>query len=87
MAQLNDDYSQMAADARALAAEQVLENVRQKHLAAAASWDRLAHANRKMAVLRARRLAEQAGRLGASAGREADPRGSAVPKEESPNGN
>jgi len=56
MAHMNDNYSQLAADSRAAAAEQVLENVRQKHLTAAASWERLAHANAKMMKLRAERL-------------------------------
>jgi hypothetical protein len=56
MVHMNDNYSQLAADSRAAAAEQVLENVRQKHLTAAASWERLAHANDKMKKLRAERL-------------------------------
>jgi hypothetical protein len=60
MAQMNDNYSQLAADSRAAAAEQVLDNVREKHLTAAASWDRLAHANAKMMKLRAERLSVEA---------------------------
>ena len=60
MAQMNDNYSQLAADSRAAAAEQLLDNVREKHLTAAASWDRLAHANAKMMKLRAERLSVEA---------------------------
>ena len=36
-----------------------LENVRQKHLTAAATWAALAHSARKMDELRARRLVER----------------------------
>jgi hypothetical protein len=59
MVDLNEDYLAREAEARAMADEQVLENVRQKHLTAAATWATLAHATRKMAVLRARRLVER----------------------------
>ncbi len=60
MAQVSDDYSQLSARSTAAAAEQVLENVRQKHLTSAASWDRLAHVNEKMERLRTERLARDA---------------------------
>lgn len=53
-----ENYSEMAEAARAAAAEQVLVNVRQKHLIAAASWDALALGQRKMDALRLRRLLE-----------------------------
>ena len=53
-----DHYSVMAQASRAAAAEQVLDNVRQKHLTAAASWDALALGKRKMDALRLRRLLE-----------------------------
>lgn len=53
-------YLAREADARATAGEQVLENVRQKHLTAAATWAGLAHSARKMTELRARRLVERA---------------------------
>lgn len=52
-------YLAREADARVAAGEQVLENVRQKHLTAAATWAGLAHSARKMADLRARRLVER----------------------------
>jgi hypothetical protein len=68
MTQANIDYSQLSAQSRATAAEQVLENVRQKHLTAAASWDRLAHANEKMERMRMSRLAKEAAALSLPAG-------------------
>lgn len=52
-------YLAREADARVAAGEQVLENVRQKHLTSAATWAGLAHSARKMADLRARRLVER----------------------------
>ena len=64
MTQVNDCYSQLSARSRAAAAEQVLENVRQKHLTAAASWDRLAHTDANMERLRMKRLAADAAALG-----------------------
>jgi hypothetical protein len=50
----------------------VLENVRQKHLTAAATWSALAHSARKMAQLRAQRPSRTIGRAapGASAPRD-----------------
>ena len=63
MTQATEDYSQMAAHSRAAAAEQVLDNVRDKHLTAAASWDRLAVSSKRMERLRAKRLAEDAAML------------------------
>ena len=59
MSQPADNYSEMAAASRAAAAEQVLDNVRQKHLVAAASWDALALGKLKMDALRIRRLLER----------------------------
>jgi len=59
MLDLNQSYLAREAEARAAAGEQVLENVRQKHLTAAATWAALAHSARKMAELRARRLVER----------------------------
>ena len=58
MTQPADQYSVMAEASRAAAAEQVLDNVRQKHLTAAASWDALALGKCKMDALRLRRLRE-----------------------------
>ena len=52
-------YLAREAEARATAGEQALENVRQKHLTAAATWAALAHSARKMTELRARRLVER----------------------------
>ena len=54
------DYLAREVAARAVAGEQALENVRQKHLTAAATWAALAHSARKMTELRARRLVERA---------------------------
>ena len=59
MLDLNRSYLAREAEARAVAGEQVLENVRQKHLTAAATWAALAHSARKMGELRARRLVEK----------------------------
>lgn len=58
MTESADQYSVMAKASRAAAAEQVLENVRQKHLTAAASWDALALGKCKMDALRLERLRE-----------------------------
>lgn len=58
MLDLTQDYLAREAEARATAKEQMLENVRQKHLTAAATWAALAHSARKMTELRARRLVE-----------------------------
>ena len=59
MLDVNQTYLAREAEARAAAGEQVLENVRQKHLTSAATWAALAHSSRKMADLRARRLVER----------------------------
>jgi hypothetical protein len=61
-------YLAREADARSAAGEQALENVRQKHLTAAATWAALAHSARKMAELRARRLVERTVALPAAEG-------------------
>ena len=58
MTRVPEIYSDMAEASRAAAAEQVLANVRQKHLTAAASWDALARGKRAMDALRLRRIAE-----------------------------
>ncbi len=55
----SENYSELAEAARAAAAEQVLDNVRQKHLTAAATWDTLALGQRKIDALRLRRLLER----------------------------
>ena len=59
MQNLNENYLAREAEARAAAGEQVLDNVRQKHLTAAATWAALAHTARKVTELRARRLVEK----------------------------
>ena len=59
MTQSSENYSELAEAARAAAAEQVLDNVRDKHLTAAATWDALALGKRKMDALRLRRLGER----------------------------
>ena len=59
MTQPQVNYSELADAARAAAAEQVLDNVRQKHLIAAATWDALALGKRKMDALRLRRILER----------------------------
>jgi hypothetical protein len=58
MTEAPDHYFVMAEASRAAAAEQTLDNVRRKHLTAAASWDALALGKRKMDELRLRRLWE-----------------------------
>jgi len=52
------DYLRFAAAARLEAASVVLENVRQKHLLAAATWEGLAHSAEKVAEARAKRALE-----------------------------
>ena len=59
MQDLRENYLAREAEARAAAGEQGLDNVRQKHLTAAATWAALAHSARKMTELRARRLIER----------------------------
>ena len=59
MLDLNESYLTRESEARAAAGEEVLENVRQKHLTAAASWAALAHTARKIAELRARGRVER----------------------------
>ena len=59
MADLTEDYLARAAQARASAGAELLKNVRQKHLTAAATWDGLARSRLKVEALRARRLAER----------------------------
>jgi len=56
---LNLDYLAREAEALATAGEQVLDNVRQKHLTAATRWAALAQSARKMTELRATRLVER----------------------------
>jgi len=52
-------YDAFAVLARTAAAGETLENVRQKHLTSAISWEQLAANGRKMEELRARRTLEQ----------------------------
>jgi hypothetical protein len=59
MRDLNENYLAREAEARAAASEQVLDNVRQKHLTAAATWAALAHNARKVAEARVKRLVER----------------------------
>ncbi len=59
MLDLNDNYLAREAEARAAAGAEVLENVRQKHLTAAATWAALAHTARKVAQHRAKLLVER----------------------------
>ncbi len=59
MLDLNENYLAREAEARAAAGLEVLENVRQKHLTAAATWAALAHTARKVAAVRAGRLTER----------------------------
>ncbi len=58
MRQQQDDYLRFAAAARLEAANVALDNVRQKLLLSAATWEGLAHSARKMAENRAKRLSE-----------------------------
>ena len=53
------DYLRFAAAARLEAANVVLENVRQKHLTSAATWEGLAHTFGKAAELQAKRAIER----------------------------
>ncbi len=59
MLDLSETYLARESEARAAANAQVLQNVREKHLLAAATWAALAHSARGMADLRAKRLAER----------------------------
>ena len=53
------DYRRFATAARLAAASEILENVRQKHLLAAATWEGLAYSADKVAEIRARRVIER----------------------------
>jgi hypothetical protein len=59
MTRSRENFAELADAARAAAADQVLGNVRQKHLTAAATWDALALDERKIDALRLRRLLER----------------------------
>lgn len=52
-------YDKFAVAARTAAASEKLDNVRQKHLTSAVSWEQLAANSRKMEILRARRMEEE----------------------------
>ena len=52
-------YDEFAVRARSAAAREALDNVRQKHLTSAVSWEQLAANGRKMEGLRDRRVLEQ----------------------------
>jgi hypothetical protein len=69
---LHVHYEELASEARSAAASEPLENVRQKHLTSAATWEHLARAGRKMGALRQRRAMEQAAPVAAPKGRSAD---------------
>ena len=56
MNDLDQDYLAREAEALTAASEQSLDNVRQKHLTAAATWAALAQTARKVAAGRASRL-------------------------------
>ena len=60
MKEAQADYRRFAAAARLEAASVGLENVRQKHLLSAATWEGLARSPDKIAELRARRVVERA---------------------------
>ena len=53
-----ESYWELAETSRAAAAAQVLVNVQNKHLVAAASWEALARTQRRIDALRQRRLQE-----------------------------
>jgi hypothetical protein len=57
-ASIHAQYVEFAVQARAAAAVEKLDNVRQKHLKSAASWEQLAVTGRKTDELRTRRLVE-----------------------------
>ena len=59
MKEVQADYLRFAAAARLEAASVELENVRQKHLRSAATWEALARSADKVAELRARRAVER----------------------------
>jgi hypothetical protein len=65
-------YEELAFEARSAAASEPLENVRQKHLTSAATWEHLARAGRKMGELRDRRIMEQLTPEAAPKGRSVD---------------
>ncbi|WP_126174382.1 hypothetical protein [Altericroceibacterium xinjiangense] len=60
MNDFKSDYAALAAASRSAAAEEVLENVRQKHLTSAATWDSLAVSAEGMELLREKRLGTRA---------------------------
>ena len=59
MTDLETSYAALAAASRSAADREVLENVRQKHLRSAATWDSLAVSAQGMEVLRQNRLSKQ----------------------------
>jgi len=59
MADANEDYAAMAAASRIAASAEVLENVRRKHLASAATWDGLAHMKSRIGALRSQQNGER----------------------------
>lgn len=60
MNDFQSDYAALAAASRSATAKEGLENVRQKHLTSAATWDSLAVSAKGMELLREKRLAGQA---------------------------
>ena len=52
-------YGELALEARSAAAAETLENVREKYLRAAATWEHLANSGRRIERLRERRAIEQ----------------------------
>ncbi len=59
MLDLSETYLARETEARASANAQVLQNVREKHLLAAAAWGALAHSARALERTRAKRLADR----------------------------
>ena len=59
MKEVTADYRRFAAAARLEAASVGLENVRQKHLLSAATWEGLARSADKVAEMRAKRATER----------------------------
>ena len=59
MADLAEDYLARAAEARAVASLEPLENVRAKHLTSAATWDGLARSKLKVDAVRASQASDR----------------------------
>jgi len=84
MKEVQADYLRFAVAARLEAASVGLENVRQKHLRSAATWEGLARSADKIAELRAKRAVERAAAIVGNPPQAPAPARSTLPCEHAP---